>query len=249
MYFQAGKVTDRGGRSHNQDNCGYLMLDEGACWVVADGLGGHLGGEVASAIAVEAILNSFRQNPALSPQALEGHIVAAHKAIREKQRQEPHLSNCRTTAVLLVSDYESALWAHAGDSRLYHIRGGRIKFQTKDHSVPQVMVDAGEIAFDSIRHHEDRNRLLRALGAEGEPRPTVQKESQRLYPEDAFLLCVDGFWEHVFETEMEVDYSKAAAPAEWLARMEARIARRAKEDQDNYTAIGVFCASEADLTC
>ncbi|MCI0489334.1 MAG: protein phosphatase 2C domain-containing protein [Blastocatellia bacterium] len=246
MYFQTGRVSDRGGRSRNQDSCGFLMLEDGACWVVADGLGGHLGGEIASAIAVEAILDSFRRNRALSPQALESHISAAHNAILEKQRQEPHLSNCRTTAVLLVSDYRSALWAHTGDSRLYHLRGGRIHFQTKDHSVPQVMADAGEIALDRIRHHEDRNRLLRALGTEGEARPTVQIEKQRLCREDAFLLCVDGFWEYVFETEMEVDYSKAVDPADWLAKMESRITRRADENHDNYTAIGVFYANEAD---
>ena len=245
MYFQTGRLSDRGGRARNQDSCGFLMLEDGACWVVADGLGGHIGGEVASAIAVEAILNSFRQNRALSPDAIEGHTRAAHNAIIEKQQQEPHLSNCRTTVVVLVSDYQSALWAHTGDSRLYHLRGGRIHFQTKDHSVPQVMADAGEITFDRIRHHEDRNRLLRALGTEGDPRPTVQKEPQRLCPQDAFLLCVDGFWEYVLETEMEVDYSKAVDPADWLAKMESRIARRADESHDNYTAIGVFCIRDA----
>ena len=243
--FQTGRLSNRGGREINQDSCGHLMLEDGACWVVADGLGGHRGGEVASRLAVETILSSFRQNRALTPEAMESHLLAAHNAIIEKQRQDMQLHNCRTTAVVLVSDYQSALWAHAGDSRLYYLQGGRIGFQTRDHSVPQVMADTGDITQDRIRRHEDRNRLLRALGTEGDPRPTVQREKQRLREGDAFLLCVDGFWEYVMETEMEADYSKAERPEDWLVMMEYRIARRAKKDNDNYTAVGLFFSNGA----
>src|SRR5262249_21803300 len=135
-----------------------------------------------------------------------------------------------------------------GDSRLYYFQGGRIDFQTKDHSVPQAMADAGDISGADIRHHADRNRLLRALGMEQELRPSVGADKRRLYREDAFLLCVDGFWDDIEDAEMEADLAKASDPGAWLATMESRILRRAEEGHDNYTAISIFfdnaCAPE-----
>src|SRR5712692_12102769 len=146
MSFHTECLSKAGGRKVNEDALGFLTLDDGACWVVADGLGGHQGGEVASKLAVETILASFQRNRALSPEALESHLCAAHRAIIERQREDPQVNGARTTAVVLISDYEFCLWAHVGDSRLYCFQGGRLGFQTKDHSVPQVMADAGDLA-------------------------------------------------------------------------------------------------------
>ncbi|MGH9822058.1 MAG: PP2C family protein-serine/threonine phosphatase [Blastocatellia bacterium] len=239
MPFRTESISNRGGRESNQDCCGYLMLEDGTCWVVADGLGGHRGGEVASRIAVDAILASFQQNSELSPQLLERHLLAANNAIVREQLSDPALANMRTTVVVLLSDYRSFLSAYVGDSRLYYLQSGRIRYQSRDHSVPQVMVDAGEISSEQIRGHVDRNRILRSLGMEGEFRPVVSQEKQPLYNEDTFLLCVDGFWEHVFETEMEADLARSDGPSEWLSVMESRLRRRAEEGHDNYTAIAI----------
>ena len=238
--LHTGLITKRGGSKTNQDYCGFLELRDGACWVVADGLGGHIGGEIASRLAVETILASFRKNPELSPKALENHVLAAHNRIVCRQREEPMLKAMRTTVVLLVSDYRSFLCAHAGDSRLYFFHGASMQFQTKDHSVPQAMYDAGDNSADHIRRHRDRNKLLRSLGGEDQPRPFISNKKRRLYKGDAFLLCVDGFWEHIFEAEMEADLAKENDPQEWLKRMETRIIRRAESDCDNYTAIAVL---------
>jgi serine/threonine protein phosphatase PrpC len=240
MSFRAACISNRGGRESNQDACDFLMLDDGACWVVADGLGGHRGGAVAAKLAVDTILASFRRNRELSPSALQGHLLAAHNAIVDLQNSSRDLQTMRTTVVVLISDYSSFLSAHAGDSRLYYFQGGRIEYQTRDHSVPQAMADAGDISAAEIRRHQDRNRLLRALGMEQEIRPSVQQGKERLHREDAFLLCVDGFWDHVQESEMEADLAKSGDPGAWLATMESRILRRAEEGHDNYTAIGVF---------
>ena len=239
MTFRAAFISNRGGRESNQDACDFVMLDDGACWVVADGLGGHRGGAVAAKLAVDTILDSFRRNRELSQAALQSHLVAAHDAIVELQNGSRELQTMRTTVVVLISDYRSFLSAHAGDSRLYYFRGGRIEYQTKDHSVPQAMADAGDISTAEIRHHQDRNRLLRALGMEQEFRPSIQEARERLYQNDAFLLCVDGFWDHVQESEMEADLAKAGDPGTWLATMESRIFRRAEEGHDNYTAVAV----------
>jgi len=229
-----------GGRSANQDYVDVLRLDEAACWVLADGLGGHQGGEVASDVAARAILDAFQADPQISPESLRSYIVSGQEAVQKRQRDDPQLASMRTTVVVLVSDYQSALWAHVGDSRLYFMREGRIVVHTKDHSVPQAMVAAGDLAAEEVRFHEDRNRVLRSLGGDGEVRPAVQDEKLLLQAGDAFLLCTDGFWEHVTELEMEIDYAKARDPEAWLQAMEHRLWKRVEEGHDNYSVIGIF---------
>ena len=151
----------------------------------------------------------------------------------------------RTTLVALVGAPKGVLWAHLGDSRLYHFSGGDIIYQTRDHSVPQAMADAGNITVDEIRHHEDRNRLLRALGNEENLRPAVEKTVYPVDPGDAFLLCTDGFWEYVMETEMIADLVRSPDPETWLNLMAARIRERAKDGHDNYSAIAVIAGEPA----
>ncbi len=240
--FATASLSRPGGRSHNEDAFGSAEVGDDHCWVVADGLGGQGGGDRASRIAVEKILGSFQEAAEPSGENLQRHLAAAQKAIWEAREQSPSLSSMSTTAVALVTDGAVALWAHVGDSRLYFLRSGRIAFQSRDHSVPQRMADAGEIRADEIRHHEDRSRLLRTLGGKREGRPAIAAAPQALDPGDAFLLCTDGWWEHVLESEIEDDIAGAASPEQWLARMEARRIARAREGSDNYTAIAILCA-------
>ena len=240
MSFMTESVSRVGGRELNEDSYGFLEMNHAACWVVADGLGGHRGGETASRIAVDAALASFRAAPEFTTAALQRHLDAAQQAVLKAQKDQPTLSTMRTTIVILLTDSKSALWAHVGDSRLYCLDNGRIVFCTKDHSVVQAMVNAGELPANKIRHHEDRNRLLRCLGnSETEFRPTILPEARTLNLGMAFLLCTDGFWENVTEPEMEVDLAKAEGTRDWLALMEGRLLERATDSSDNYTAIAV----------
>src|SRR5258708_36308206 len=126
---------------------------QSGCWAVADGLGGHRGGDLASRTAVEAALANYQTNPEPSKEALATHLGSASRAVVDFQN-EPGLAAMRTTLVLLVTHGESAIWAHVGDSRLYHFRSGKTAKRTKDHSVPQRLADAGEIREDQIRLHE-----------------------------------------------------------------------------------------------
>lgn len=232
-------ISERGGRRVNEDCWGSRAVDRASCWVVADGLGGHRGGERASRAAVDAILESFAADPCGTREALERHLAAAHAAVRGMRDAEAALRAMSTTAVVLVCDEASAVWAHVGDSRLYVLRDGALVFQTRDHSVPQRMADAGEIATAAIRGHEDRSRLLRTIGGEGEARPTVAERAHPLRPGDAFLLCTDGFWEHVTETEIEVDFARSRSAGEWIGLLDGRRAARAPAAGDNYTALAV----------
>lgn len=242
MEFQTAKQCKTGGRENNQDYAGYMVLEAGrcGCWVVADGLGGHLGGETASKTVVEEILGEFEKSPRCSPEAVMHYLETAQAGLIRAQQSQPRLARMRTTVVILLTDFENVVWGHIGDSRLYYFADGILQFQTRDHSVPQSMVAAGEITPSQIRHHEDRNRLLRSMGQADRFLPEVHEQKQPIYHGDAFLLCTDGFWEYVEETEMEIDFAKALTPGQWLEKMENRVLRKAEGEYDNYTALAVY---------
>lgn len=247
MSFKTSLICKIGGKEDNQDHADYVILKKkhAACWVVADGLGGHRGGETAAKTAVEVILKSFRKNPECSAAAISQHLNAAQAEIVRLQQENPRLSRMRTTVVMMVSDFKHVLWAHVGDSRLYRLQNGVIDFQTKDHSLPQAMASEGEITPDQVRTHRERNVLLRTMGQLEIFRPQVYQEKQLLTGGNAFLLCTDGFWEHVLEAEMEMDYAKTKTPGKWLRKMEKRLLGKVKRDFDNYTAMAVYFPSEA----
>lgn len=240
MEFTSAYISQQGGRDENQDSCGETIHTADNLWVVADGLGGHAGGRVASQVAVKAVLDAWEDNSDLTPESMSFLIEAAQSKIIEGQSENPQLSSMRTTLVLFASNGVEILWAYIGDSRFYHIRHGEVNFQTKDHSVPQAMVDVGEIEVNEIRTHPDRNRLLKALGNPEKLKPTIQQSPVAVESGDAFLLCTDGFWEYITEEEMIVDLSKARSPGHWLKHMEVRLLRKAAEGHDNYTAFAVF---------
>jgi PPM family protein phosphatase len=247
--FQTARMCEAGGRPNNEDFCASRQVDSSTCWVVADGLGGHNGGELASKTAAEIVLESFANNPDVSAPALETHISSAQEAILKLQQQDPVVAQMRTTLVVLISDSRRALWAHVGDSRLYRFQSSGLVAQTEDHSVPQSLVKAGEISQDQIRGHADRNRLLRSLGEPGPARPYVLAAPALLCQTDAFLLCTDGFWQYVHELEMLADLVASASPEEWLDRASSRLQTRASGEYDNYSALAIFYVpGDADLS-
>jgi serine/threonine protein phosphatase PrpC len=240
MRYITTKLSAAGGRKENQDACGFMAKPPFYCWVVSDGLGGHRGGEIASRLAVEVALKTFEDTPEVSDHVLMKCIEAAQSSILSRQETDVKLGTMRTTLVILITGPEGAIWGHVGDSRLYHFSDGRIIFQTMDHSVTQAMVNAKEIKVEEIRNHDDRNRLLRTLGNKGDLKPAIEKKIHMVKPGDAFLLCTDGFWEHVLEIEMTVDLVCSENPQAWLERMEERIADRGNGEFDNYSGIGIF---------
>lgn len=245
MKFNHATLSHPGGRKVNEDAAKSLILSGAqGCWVVADGLGGHAGGDVASTLAVNSIIEAYQKKHEFSAEQL-GHMLAlAHQAILQGQQGNDRLSAMRSTAVVLMLQGEQAWWAHVGDSRLYYFAHGLIVQQTKDHSVPQVMADAGDISADAIRHHEDRNRLTRSLGNNGKLRITVLEQAVAINPGDAFLLATDGFWEFVTEPDMQATLAKSASPTAWLTAMEHILLTRAPASHDNYTATAIFVEAQ-----
>ena len=239
MKFLTASLSKTGGRRSNQDYCDFVSLQNGHCWVVADGLGGHKGGEIASRLAAEEVVRQFTRSPDFSLSAVTRYIESAQNAILLRQKERFELSTMRTTIVVLISKNRKALWGHVGDTRLYAFRAGKIIFQSKDHSVPQALIDAGELSPEQIRFHEDRNRLLRALGSDGELRPTFQQKKKTIKHTDAFLLCTDGFWEYVTEAEMESTLQSSSSPDMWLEKMEHILLKKVQGKHDNYSAIAI----------
>ena len=237
---ETASLSKAGGRKINQDFCGYHSNLFAGCWIVADGLGGHAGGETASRIAVETVLEVVETQP---PDDLSGFLscsfVAAQQSIRRKASEDDKLSSMRTTIVMLCRSQQSAQWAHVGDSRLYWFRAGKILQQTRDHSVPQLLADAGKISQDEVRGHEDQNRLTRAVGQDGILKPTISTKLEPILNGDVALLCSDGIWTHVLEKELEETLAKSGSCSDWLMRLEKLVLKRARGEFDNYSAIAV----------
>ncbi len=238
MKIKTAALSNQGGRSSNDDTVQILVQKDGVCIFVGDGLGSYAGGALASQAAAEALIQESRRGSLLSEQRMLQAAEAADRAVRTKQISSG--GRMKTTLVALTIEDGSARWMHIGDSRLYHFQNGHLIYQTMDHSVSQVAVLMGEIAPEEIRFHEDRNRVLRALGGENTA-PDLSPVTLVSGGQDVFLLCTDGFWEYVYEKEMEVTLGTAATPQEWLDSMEAILRQRVPANNDNYTAAAVFC--------
>ncbi len=224
-----------GGRPVNEDTVKYVQNENGnLCLVVADGLGGHGGGRIASRTAAETICGGWTGS--METEELTALVQRAHQEILQRQT-----SAClmKSTVVMLTLSEKKAAWIHAGDSRLYHFLDGRLIFQTKDHSASQIAVALGQITPAQIRFHEDRSRVLKALGQEGVLSPE-NGEVNLLSGRHAFLLCTDGFWEYVLEQEMEEDLREASDPQDWIVRMRDRHALKAPPDNDNNSAAAAW---------
>ena len=231
-------ISREGSRPENEDSVGAVKDGNGYCFALADGLGGHGCGEVASALAVQTAKEEFARGES---DFLERVFVKAQENILTQQSENRRHADMKTTLVVLTVGEESIRWGHIGDSRLYYFKNGRILERTLDHSVPQMLVSIGEIKEKQIRHHPDRNRLLRVLGAETEDLRYQLSEGEPRTGGQAFLLCSDGFWELIVEKKMESTLKKADSPQEWLAAMEQIVLKNGRgTDMDNYSAVAVW---------
>lgn len=235
--YDAATFTSPGGQSANEDAV-FLTQDNGRLVaIVADGLGRHGGGDIASSVAVEVLYRALPVTGHIEGSAISRCFAAANDAVLEKQKSGVPM---KSTAVMLILEEGYATFAHMGDSRGYAFRGGQIVRQTVDHSVSQMAVLRGDITPAQIRFHKSRNKLLYVLGVGG----GTLEELTLIDPPlngDAFLLCSDGFWEYVNEDEMEVDLVRARSAEDWLSLMLARIQKRVSGDHDNLSAIAVVC--------
>lgn len=242
--------TDRGSRDYNEDSCLLRWKDNFFCAAIADGLGGHGGGDVASNIAVGAVEAGFSRityKEQMTRQELEEWFSSATEQVMERQTKECQM---RTTLVALwmedAKDEKKACWAHLGDSRLYHFVDDQQVFCTFDHSVSRMAVLAGEITMDDIRFHSDRNKLIKVIGKSKDTLPEYGECVLEQGHFHAFLLCTDGFWEYVTEKEMEETLQESAFPEEWLTKMRQILSGRVDGTNDNNSAVAVFVLEDRE---
>lgn len=165
----------------------------------------------------------------------------ANNRLIQLQENSGETSSYKTTLVVLAVENDGFIWGHIGDSRLYHFEDNILLERSMDHSVPQMLANAGKISEKQIRHHEDRSKLLKALGDSRETfSPYIGKKAP-IGKKAAFLLCSDGFWEHIDERYMQKLLKKSSNAEEWIKLMTAVVERNGRKyKMDNYSAIGVM---------
>ena len=162
-----------------------------------------------------------------------------------EQESSRELSDMKTTLVVMRIAAGMIQWGHIGDSRLYVFQSRKLKSHTPDHSVPQMLVASGEIKEKDIRFHEDRNRLLRVIGAEWGRRSYDLSEPVPVRKKQAFLLCSDGFWELILEKQMQKTLKSASSVQEWMDSMVAIVKEQgAGKNMDNNSAIAVWVTQD-----
>lgn len=240
-------ITDVGlKRGHNEDN--YLINEELNLFVVADGMGGHAGGEYASAICVntvEEVVTSLEMNGGkeglhvdsddpveLAREKLRYAIQLAGRRIFEKAAEMPEFHGMGTTAVVLLVEAGNAIIAHVGDSRLYMVREGKPEQVTDDHSLVYQKVKEGLITPEQAKTHRMRNVITRSLGYQEDVEVDVQVRALRRG--DRFLLCSDGLCGHL-ELDEVGDMLEKAGPQDAARRLVEVACERGGED--NITAI------------
>ena len=245
-------LSEPGGRKYNEDACGYWSSERQFCCILADGAGGHGGGDIASRLAVQSLLTGFAEAPSASGSELSRLMRQTNQAVLDGQIAGTMQEDMHTTVVCLLIDFLDgrADWVHSGDSRLYWFRDARLLERTRDHSFVESLVDAGMIREDEIRSHPKRSVLLSALGKEDDELELSASMSSRVVDGgDAFLLCSDGVWEYVADELLEQLLARADSAQEWLSAIEEaiRVATAKLASHDNYTALAVWLTGESDV--
>lgn len=248
MRFTIFQDSHQGDRKGNEDRVGYSYSRNVLLLVIADGMGGHMKGELAAEIAVTEITRRF-QSEARSrlkkPQDfLVSAINAAHRAIVAQAVEENLLESPRTTCVACIVQGNSAWWAHAGDSRLAVLRDGRVVAQTNDHSRVQQMIDAGAITPEQAARHPDRNKIYSCLGGVVPPQIASGREF-KLETGDTIMLSTDGFWAQIPATLVATLLKKQDLVG-LIPGLITEAHRRAAGESDNISVVAMTWENQED---
>ena len=178
------------GKLRKQNEDAAWFDEDRAVFAVADGMGGHLAGEVASRMAIEAVQRMARENACPGIAALRETVASAHETILAHAQDHIECAGMGTTLSVLWLGENYAYIAHVGDSRIYRLREGSLTQITQDHSLVEELVRAGLITREQARTHPRRNIITRALGTHGENEPDLLVTDVK--DGDLFLLCTDG---------------------------------------------------------
>jgi len=197
MRFTIYQESRQGGRHNNEDRTTYCYTRDALLMVVADGMGGHHYGEIAAQIAVQTLADTFQREarPLLTDpfRFLQKGMSNAHHAILDYASRHRLRDTPRTTCVACVVQDSIAYWAHAGDSRLYLMRNGKVQAHTRDHSRIRLLLEEGLINEAQAAEHPERNKIYSCLGSPTPPEIEFSRKTP-LDHGDIILLCTDGLW-------------------------------------------------------
>jgi len=246
MRFSVYQVSRKGGREKNEDRMGYCYTRDSGLFALADGMGGHPEGEVASQLALQTLAALFQRDakPTLKDplRFLHDAIIAGHHQLLRYATEKALIDTPRTTVVACLLQGNAAYWAHCGDSRLYLVRGDKLIARTRDHSYSELQETLAQVV--PIGERFNRNVLFTCLGSPGKPVVDVAGP-MLLQSGDRILLCSDGLWGTV--SDLEITRQLAERPiSDAVPELVEQALRNGGAKSDNVTAISVEWESAED---
>lgn len=246
MRFSVYQVSRKGGREKNEDRMGYCYTRDAGLFALADGMGGHPEGEVASQLALQTLAAMFQREakPQLKDplRFLHDSIIAGHHQLLRYATERALIDTPRTTVVACLLQGNAAYWAHCGDSRLYLVRGDKLIARTRDHSYSELQETLSQVV--PINERFNRNVLFTCLGSPG--KPVVDTAGPLLMQKgDRVLLCSDGLWGSV--SDAIITEQLATRPiSDAVPELVEMALRTAGAKSDNVTVISVEWESAED---
>ena len=247
MQFSVYQVSRKGGREKNEDRMGYCYTRDAGLFALADGMGGHPEGEVASQLALQTLAAMFQREakPKLAEplRFLQEAIVSGHHQLLRYATERGLMDTPRTTIVACVIQGNAAYWAHCGDSRLYLVRGDKLVARTRDHSYSELQETLSQVV--PMGDRVNRNVLFTCLGSPG--KPVVDTAGPLLVnPGDRVMLCSDGLWGTLPDPTITEILTKHAI-SDAVPELVERARRVAGERSDNVTVLAVEWEAAEDL--
>lgn len=233
--------TNTGSRPVNEDCGAVCSLPHRFLAVLADGLGGHAQGDVAARLCVDTAVRFFKEKTDMPlPELLPAIFLHCQDTLLALQEETHNKAGLKSTLTVLLLEAGIAMWGHIGDTRLYHFRSKKLLSRTRDHSVPQMLLEAGEIRGKDLPSHPDRNRLLRVMGIPWETPLFVCAPAVKITPGTSFLLCTDGFWEAYPDASLRRALRRNQSAEGWIDQIFSKEKYvRIGKMVDNHTVIGV----------
>lgn len=240
MRVEYADISLLGGREENQDRVTAAVAEHSALLVVVDGMGGHANGARAAEVTQQVLLDAFwnTPHPLFDPMGfLHLTLGRAHEEVVKLGATLPMEHRPRATCAACIVQQGASWWAHVGDSRLYHLREGELVSRTRDHSHVEILLREGLITAEQAQVHPMRNFVECCLG--GDPiLPDMTLARRRpLEPNDVLLLCTDGMWAGLRDSEIAAELTAPGAPLrQALTLLAERAVQRAGTASDNTSA-------------
>ena len=239
MRFSVYQISRKGGREKNEDRMGYCYTRDSGLFALADGMGGHPEGEVASQLALQTLAAMFQRDakPVLKDpmRFLHDAIISGHHQLIRYATEKALIDTPRTTIVACVLQGNAAYWAHCGDSRLYLVRGDKLVARTRDHSYSELQETMSQVV--PMGERFNRNVLFTCLGSPGKPvvdtvGPLILQQRDRL------LLCSDGLWGSVSDEVITQQLARNSI-SDAVPELVEQALRNGGPKSDNVTVLSV----------